>query len=180
MLQFATQNYTETLRWNDDPEEEKNEKAGELMLGGNWQIACKDAESIRESIWKLEEFLLTLPQVELPITHNFAGGIYAREMRAPAGACITGKIHKFEHINILSKGSITVVTEHGLQYMQAPCTIISKPGTKRAGYAHEEVVWTSIHATKATTVEEAEAELFTNDYGEYLTFFESLKLEKKQ
>ena len=33
-----------------------------------------------------------------------------------------------------------------MREVTAPATLISQPGIKRAGFAHEETVWTTIHA----------------------------------
>ena len=78
--------------------------------------------------------------------HWFAPGIYARDLRIPAGTCLTGKIHKGAHLNIISAGRISVLTEHGVVTLEAPCTLKSDAGIKRIGFAHEDTVWTTIHA----------------------------------
>lgn len=80
-------------------------------------------------------------------------------MRIPAGTVATGKVHKTLHLNILSQGDVSVLTEDGMKRIQAPCTIVSPPGTKRAVYAHTDVVWTTIHGTHETDLEKLEADL---------------------
>jgi hypothetical protein len=70
---------------------------------------------------------------------------YAREMTIPAGTLVIGKIHRHEHLNIISKGRISVATEHGTKYLIAPCTFISEVGLKRAVVAEEDTIWTTIH-----------------------------------
>lgn len=101
---------------------------------------------IRERLDALEAQMRTYPQVDIPPRHYFAKGLYAREITIPRGTLLTGKIHTTQHINIISRGDITVLTEQGPKRVTAPCTLISPPGTKRLGYAHEETVWTTIHA----------------------------------
>lgn len=114
----------------------------------------------REQIVKLEHFIAeNLPLMEIEPVHHFADGIYARELRIPAGTVLTGKVHKTEHLNILSQGKITVWTEEGMKTVEAPYTIVSKPGTKRAGYAHTDCVWTTIHGTALRDLDELEAAL---------------------
>jgi hypothetical protein len=78
--------------------------------------------------------------------HWFAPGIYARELLIPAGTCLTGKIHRGAHLNIISAGRISVLTEHGIRTLEAPCTLVSDAGIKRVGFAHTDTVWTCIHA----------------------------------
>ena len=119
---------------------------------------------VRERIAYLEGEMRKCPQVEIPPKHYFAKGLYAREITIPKGTLLTGKIHKTEHLNIISKGDISVLTEDGPKRVQAPFTMVSRPGTKRVGYAHEETVWTTIHATTETDLEKLEADLIATDY----------------
>lgn len=119
---------------------------------------------VRNKILSFEEELRKLPQTDIPPVHYFADGIYAREITIPKGTVLTGKIHKTEHLNIISKGEISVVTEEGNKRIVSPCTFVAKPGTKRVGYAHEDTVWTTIHASKEKDLEKLELELISPDY----------------
>ena len=100
------------------------------------------------------------------ITNYFAPGVYAREMWMPAGCLITGKIHKTEHLNILSQGRVSVSNRGESVDMVAPYTFISPVGTKRAIYAHEDSTWTTIHATDLTDPSEIEAEIIAESFQE--------------
>lgn len=117
-----------------------------------------------------------LPQLEIPVRHFFSPGVYAREIQIPKGAIVTGKIHKFSQLNILSKGDISVMTEDGIKRVQAPFTIVSPPGTKRIAYAHEDCVWTTIHGTDETDLEKIEDRFIAQDEAEYLDFRKKLEL----
>lgn len=105
---------------------------------------------LREKIDQLEQLMFAETEQHIDFEkltrHYFSNGLYCREITIPAGTLLTGKIHKTEHINIVSKGDISVMTENGIERVRAPATIISKPGTKRIGFAHTETVWTTIHA----------------------------------
>lgn len=105
-----------------------------------------------------------------PVNHYFCAGNYAREIFIPSGVCMTGKIHKHEHINVLSKGKCVVVTEEGREVLEAPMTWISKPFIKRAVYAYSDTVWTTIHPTSATSIEDAEREVVVNTFEELERF----------
>jgi hypothetical protein len=120
----------------------------------------------RESILKLEAAMLEHPQVEMEVIHHFSKGIYARELRIPKGTVLTGKIHRHEHLNIISAGDITVMTESGMQRIRAPHTLLSLPGIKRAGYAHEDTVWTTIHATEETDLVKLEQMFIAPSFAE--------------
>ncbi len=140
------------------------------------EVAAREAAlALRSNIQSLEQQLLSMPQADMPLRHFFAKGLYARELTIPKNCCLTGAIHKHQHINIIVKGDITVATEQGLRRIQAPAVLISEPGTKRAGFAHEDTVWITVHATDATEVESAEAELVTNDFQDYERFLEEQK-----
>jgi hypothetical protein len=97
----------------------------------------------------------------LKITNYINGGVYAREMKAPAGIVITGKIHEHDHINILSEGEISVMTDDGMKRVKAPYTFESKAGIRRIGYTHSDITWTSIHSVINDNINEIEKELFT-------------------
>lgn len=112
-----------------------------------------------ETIQAFEKELIKLPQCEFETRHHFADGIYSRELVIPEGCVLTGKIHKTEHMNFLIKGEITVWTEEGMKRLKAPAILVSKPGTKRVGYAHEETIWVTVHGTHETDLEKLEAEL---------------------
>lgn len=88
-----------------------------------------------------------LEQMELPLTHRITPGLYSREMFAPAGTLITSKIHACEHQFFLLKGKMLVVDNNGYKMISAPYTGISEAGSRRVGFALEDVIWTTVHAT---------------------------------
>lgn len=116
----------------------------------------------------LETELRKHEQVDIEVAHHFAPGMYAREMRVKAGTMLTGKIHKHAHLNIMSQGRAVLVNEDGRQIVDAPFAFVSNPGTKRAFYAFTDVVWTTIHATESTDLNEIEREMIAEDYRELI------------
>jgi hypothetical protein len=126
----------------------------------------------RKNIMALEESMKCLEGYDeegkeiCRIQHYHAPGLYGREMWMPKDCLITGKIHKTEHICILSKGRVTVSDGGSVTTYEAPATIISKVGAKRAIYAHEESVWTNFHATELDDPEEIEDEIIAKDFEE--------------
>ena len=126
--------------------------------------------TMRQKIERMEIEILARPQVEVVPVHHFSDGVYAREITIPKDCLLTGKIHKYENLNILSKGDISVLTENGVRRVQAPFTIVSPPGTKRIAYAHEECVWTTILRTDLTDPDEIEDKFVCCTDQEYLTF----------
>jgi len=114
---------------------------------------------VREAVEQIEDAMQGMPPAFLPIKHYFANGMYAREMTMPAGAIVTGAIHKTTHFCILSQGRVRVMSEDGIDELVAPAIIISQPGTKRAIHALEDTVWTNIHATNETDLDKLVEEL---------------------
>lgn len=102
-----------------------------------------------------------------PVTHHFAPGLYAREILLPAGTIIVGKIHRHAHVNTISMGRVVVATEFGTTEMAAPCTFVSKPGTKRAVVALEDTIWTTYHPTDETDLERIEEHVIAPTFEEY-------------
>ena len=100
------------------------------------------------------------------VNHIFAPGVYAREMTIKKGQLIIGKIHKTSHINIISKGDISVKTQFGTWRYQAPCSFVSEVGTKRVVFAHEDTVWTTIHPTEETDLDKIEEDVIAKSYDE--------------
>ena len=123
-------------------------------------------EQWRDKIFKLQDCLVNQfsEHLELEPTHRFCNGVYARELFMPQGTLIIGKIHRHEHLNIISHGSVSVITEDGLEHFCAPHTFISKCGTKRVVYAHTDAIWTTIHPTQETDLEKIEEQIICKDY----------------
>ena len=109
--------------------------------------AAMAADEIRARIYRLEDEVASLPQVELEIEHEFSDGIYMRTMFIPAATVLTGAVHRFDCLNVVV-GDISVVTEFGSRRITAalPRRFSSPAGTKRAGYAHADTYWTTVHA----------------------------------
>ena len=109
-----------------------------------------------------------MPQVEIPTSHTFGPGFYARTITIPAGAALVGKVHATEHIFILSRGELAVATEDGVQVVRAPFQQVCRPGLKRAGHAITECVVTNVHITELTDLAALEAELIQPEALEFV------------
>jgi len=102
-----------------------------------------------------------------PCVHRFSLGIYCREIHIPAGHIVIGKLHKFEHLNVISKGHVTCLTEFGIDEYRAPHTFISKPGTKRVVYAHEDTIWAGFFPAETENPDDVEAKIICKNYAEF-------------
>jgi len=104
-----------------------------------------------------------LPQVDCPLIHRFTPGMYTREIFMPSGTLIVSKIHKTEHPYVITKGSVSVWIEGvGVQLFKAPYVGVTKPGTRRILFIHEDCNWMTFHATNHKTPEDAEVDIIYN------------------
>src|SRR5688572_12560358 len=80
--------------------------------------------------------------VEMPVTHQFADGLYIRTIFIPAGTLLTSREHLHQHSFTISQGDISVTsdTEGAVRY-KAPHVGITEPGTRRVLFAHEDTTW---------------------------------------
>jgi len=111
----------------------------------------------------LEQTMRQMPQVALQTNHYWADGMYAREVIRPAGTVIVGKVHKREHLYIVTKGRVRVFMDKEMREYEAPAVIVSKPGTKRAVYAVEDSVCMTVHRSKKRNLDKLERELVEED-----------------
>lgn len=100
----------------------------------------------RNAILDYEEFAKTQVQLDIPVIHRIHGGMYAREITIPKGTILTGQIYKFDHLDIMISGDITVSTDTGeRKRLQGYNCFEGLSGKKRAGYAHEDTTWITVH-----------------------------------
>ena len=130
-----------------------------------------EKQELRQSIAALEAVAKADPNSfdTLDVMHHFTSGIYCRTVLMRAGDIVVGKIHKREHIVVVSAGRARVVSEEfGAKEIIAPAVFKSPPGVKRALHILEDMVWTTIHKNASNTedMSELEAELIAKDYEE--------------
>lgn len=135
------------------------------------------ADQMIQKVMLAEDQIRAFDPVDLPVKNHFSKGVYARELFIPKGTVLTGHIHKYENLNIMSQGELSILTEGGVVRVKAPYTVVSPPGTKRLAYAHEDTVWTTIHGTNETDIEKIEDMFVTHSHAEYLAFCAALEEE---
>ena len=122
------------------------------------ELQKKDAFLKTLDIFKIEAACKNMPQLECPIEHEFAEGVYSRKMNVPANSLVIGKIHRFSTYNILLKGSCSIYAGENLpvKKIKAPFTFTSEPGVKKIAYFHEDSIWINIHPTEETDIDKIE------------------------
>jgi len=112
-------------------------------------VSSMDVLDRRAKLGALESAMLQEDQVNIPVNHRFSGGIYAREITIPKGTLLTGRIHKFDHFDIMLSGDVSVSTDTGEVKRLTGLNIMEgKAGKKRAGYAHEDTHWITFHCAE--------------------------------
>jgi hypothetical protein len=130
---------------------------------------------IRQAIADFETAMSKMPGVVFgdsalaPLEHSFADGMYIRKILLRKGTLVTGKIHKHCHPAFIMSGEVSVVTEHtGIERIKGPIALVSKGGTKRLIYVHEDTVWITVHLNpnELRDLDELEKEIIAPSYEE--------------
>lgn len=137
------------------------------MMQVTYSGALALTRPMRQKVEQLEAAMLGLPQVDCPVAHFNAPGMLARRMEIPAGTVVTGAVHKVEHLVIIAKGRLRIVTEDGTRDVVAGEVITCKPGMKNAVTALEDSAWVNVFATDETDPDKL-VELMTESKAEDL------------
>lgn len=100
-------------------------------------------EAARQKIDRLERALSEVPQVDCPVRHYFAPGLYAREITIPAGTALVGAVHRVDNLAVLSAGRLRLVVDGKAVEVAAPYVMACRAGIKNAAVALEDAVWTN-------------------------------------
>ena len=140
-------------------------------------IAFDGKGDMKENILSLEQSIAKAEQIEMTVNDYFSEGLYTRELLIPKGTVLTGRVHKTKHINLILKGDISIATEDGVKRIKAPYIFVAKPGTKKAGYAHEDTIWVNAHATDSENIDEIKEEFTTETHEQFLEYVKNKLLE---
>ena len=102
-----------------------------------------------------------------PLQHHIEGGLYTREVFMPKNTVVVSLIHKQNHPSFVLEGEASVLLDNGdiVKYKQGD-KIMTKIGTQRVLFIHEDTRWVCVYKTDAKTVEEAEIDVYANSYME--------------
>ena len=143
-------------------------------------IEKRRKRNFRNEITLLEEHIKNMPNGlgadPFPLVHTFSDGLYIRQLTVPPKTLTVTKIHKQEHAFFLLKGTISVLTEDGVKKFTAPYQGITKVGTKRIIFHHDEVIFVTVHSTLKKTIEEVEEQVIAKDFEEIDNILEEKEL----
>jgi hypothetical protein len=126
--------------------------------------------SFRDKVQSIEKKLESYPDSvygdnACPLKHSFAGDQYIRKIFMKKGLMIVSKIHKHEHAFFVMTGDVSVLTEDGVERIKAPYCGITKIGTKRVLYIHEDTVWVTVHTVgEERDLEKIEERVIAKDF----------------
>lgn len=119
--------------------------------------------ALQSNIYRLQDFMRELPQVEPAVIHHFSDGIYARELHIPAGVCLVGALHATKHLFTVSSGKCVSVTGAGRLDIEAPYMGETLPGMKRVIHALTDTVWTTFHVTDETDIDKIAEQILVQE-----------------
>lgn len=133
-----------------------------------------------EQVERVESAFLKMPQVDCPVTHLFAPGIYWRELALPAGTFAIGHKHRTEHLNVILSGRVRVLSDGHVVELAAPQVFVSKPGTRKMVYALEDTRWANVHSNAGDETDMDKLELLNIEKsGSFLEHEAEMKLLKE-
>jgi len=120
--------------------------------------------SASQNLDDLAAAMLEMPQAELRMEHEFCSGpdgmnVYRRAMHVKAGTLVLGFAHRDACFNILLEGTALIWANGETKQISAPYTFQSEAGVQKIGLFLTDSTWVNFHATKASTVDEVEAEI---------------------
>lgn len=103
----------------------------------------------RERFEEFEEELFKLPQLveeDYSLVEYKSGDLYGRQITIKKGTCLTGRVYKRDHIEIMLSGDIFILSaDGGTKRYTGQNVIEAKAGKRQAGLAVEDTVWLTIN-----------------------------------
>lgn len=88
----------------------------------------------------------------------FGAHMAARTTAVPAGAVVVGAVHKYPTLNILLRGRVLMVSEHGKRMLVAPCMYTQEANVKKVGLVLEDCELTNVVLMPESCDDSAQAE----------------------
>lgn len=124
-------------------------------------LPAMSAQAI-DMVRRLEAELIGMPQVDIPTSHVFHGGMYARTIVIPAGVVLTGALIKVATLVIVNGDCTVFLGSEAQQRLFGYHVLPASEGRKQVFMAHADTHVTMVFPSDATTIEQAENE-FTDE-----------------
>jgi len=148
----------------------KQSDISDILWGihGDRGILWESIAEFKDAICKVDGALMHhTPEMEsvFPLEHHIKDGLYTRQVKMPKGSLVVSFIHKTNHPSFFMSGEMSILEDNGnVKRITAPMVVQTSMGTQRVAYMHEDCVWSCVYKTDKNTVEEAEKEIYTEDY----------------
>jgi hypothetical protein len=110
-----------------------------------------------------------LPPVDCPVTHKFTPNLYTREIFIPKNTILTSLLHLTTHPFFILQGDVSVwYHDTPVQRYKAPYSGITKAGTRRLLYTHEDTIWSACFVTTLTDPEAIADEIMARDFNPHI------------
>lgn len=112
-------------------------------------VALKSSISVPQ-MQELQSFLVkhggeaNIPACQLT-GHKFCKGLYSRQFFLPKGVMAVSLMHKEENFFLVVQGECSIWGDEGNMRVRAPFMTVTKPGTKRVVYGHEDTIFVTFH-----------------------------------
>lgn len=103
---------------------------------------------------------------DMYLEHFFAPGMYGRRMFIPAGLLLIGKIHRHSHLNVMTFGSLEIVSTFGRDIKVGPDMWQSEAGIQRnvLGLTDAQIITLHANPTDTQDLSELEAMIIAPDF----------------
>lgn len=143
------------------------------------QVQSLLADAVVERIEQMESAMLECEQVEIPVIDRFVNGMYMREITIPKGTLLTGRVHLFDYADIMLSGDISVATKDGCVRYTGANVLHGVAGRKRAGYAHEDTRWLTVHRAEVESGDDFVNKLTVTTVKDYLEYSKCQLLQQQ-
>ena len=114
----------------------------------NKQVGLTIQEN-RERFEAFEQELFNLPQLETEdysLVEYKIGDLYARQITIKKGVCLTGRVYKRDHLEVMLSGDIIILSaDGGTTHYTGHNVIEAKAGKRQAGFALEDTIWLTVN-----------------------------------
>lgn len=120
-------------------------------VSASWNMLIRFVEEgadrfqMRTAIDLLEQELKLMPQADHVLEHLFVEGLYIRVAKIAKGTLFTTPEYREECILTMLQGRLVIITEDGAVGIVPPAYVLTKPGTKRAIFAADDVLAHTVH-----------------------------------
>jgi hypothetical protein len=136
-------------------------------------VAKAIIKDFKAGIMSVERKLKSMPNnmnaKDVGFKHKLEDGYYIRECVIPKHALMTTAIHKVPNPLFLLTGKASILTDKGCTRIKAPHYQMTKPGTKRIIFAHEECKFVTVHRTDRKDTRDVIKDVVTDQFDKKIT-----------